>query len=197
LIGTEQGLELTVTELKQFAYCPRIPYYHYVLPVEFKRPYKMARGKDLQGAVEAVEKRRGYRKYGIAGGERLFGFWLRSERLGLAGKLDLLIRTSAAAYPVDFKDTEGPMRANLRVQLGAYALLVEDALALPVPVAFVYFVPKRVTEEVAIDGRLRERAADLVRQVRSMVADQRMPEPTDVRARCTDCEYRNDCGDIW
>jgi len=40
-------------------------------------------------------------------GERLFGVWLRSAPLGLSGKLDLLIRTPEACYPVDFKDTEG------------------------------------------------------------------------------------------
>lgn len=197
MIDTEAGLELTVTDLKQFAYCPRIPYYRYVLPVGFKRPYKMERGKDLQGAVEALERRRGYRKYRIDGGERLFGMWLRSQRLRLSGKLDLLIRTTSAAYPVDFKDTEGPLRANLRVQLATYALLVEDALGVKVPAAFVYFMPRRAVEEVAIDNRLRERAVDLVGRLRAMVTAERMPEPTEVRARCTDCEYRNYCADIW
>ncbi len=190
-------IELTVTDLKQFAYCPRIPYYRHVLPVGFKRPYKMERGKDLQRVVEALEKRRGYRRYGLGAGERVFGLSLRSDRLALSGKLDLLIRTPAAAYPVDFKDTDGPLRANLRVQLAAYALLVEDVLGVPVPAGFVYFVPSAEAEEVAIDSRLRERALASLAGLRSMIVTERMPEPTEVRARCADCEYRNYCGDIW
>lgn len=57
--------ELTATDLKQWAYCPRIPYYHHVMPVEFVRTYKMERGKDIEAAVQAMEKRRGFRRYGL------------------------------------------------------------------------------------------------------------------------------------
>ena len=133
--------ELTVTDLKQWAYCPRIPYYHHVMPVEFARTYKMERGRDVEAAVQAMEKRRGFRRYGLERGERRFGVWLHSVTLGLSGKLDLLIVTEDGCYPVDFKDTEGGVRHNHRVQLAAYALLVEEKLARPVPIAFVYLVP--------------------------------------------------------
>ena len=33
---TAPVLELTVTDLKQFAYCPRIPYYRHVLPCQLQ-----------------------------------------------------------------------------------------------------------------------------------------------------------------
>ena len=112
--------ELTVTDLKQWVYCPRIPYYHHVMPVEIARTYKMQRGRDVEAAVEAMEKRRGFRRYGLERGERRFGVWLHSAALGLSGKLDLLIITEDACYPVDFKDTEGGVRYNHRIQLAAY-----------------------------------------------------------------------------
>ena len=130
-------LELTVTDIKQWAYCPRIPYYRHVMPVDFARTWKMERGRDIEAAVQAMEKRRGFRRYGLDHGERRFGVWLHSSRLGVAGKLDLLIVTDRAAFPVDFKDTEGGVRYNHRVQLAAYALIVEENLALTVPAAFV------------------------------------------------------------
>ena len=34
-------IELCVTDLKQFVYCPRIPFYQYVMPVEKKATFKM------------------------------------------------------------------------------------------------------------------------------------------------------------
>jgi CRISPR-associated exonuclease Cas4 len=89
----------------------------------------MQRGKDIQAAVEALERRRGFRAYSMRDGERRLGLWLHSERLGLSGKLDLLILTVDACYPVDFKDTEGGPRRNHRLQLAAYALLAEEAFA--------------------------------------------------------------------
>jgi CRISPR-associated exonuclease Cas4 len=188
---------LTVTDLKQWAYCPRIPYYHHVMPVEFARTYKMERGRDVEAAVQAMEQRRGFRRYGLERGERRFGAWLESPTLGLAGKLDLLIVTPDAAYPVDFKDTEGGVRYNHRIQLAAYAMLVEENLAFPVPMTFVYLVPSRQLVKVPVGDREKEAVMRAVGEIRRMIEDEEMPPATPARARCTACEFRNYCADIW
>jgi CRISPR-associated exonuclease Cas4 len=190
-------LQLTATDLKQWAYCPRIPYYHHVMPVEFARTYKMERGRDIEAAVLAMEKRRGFRRYGLDRGERRFGVWLHSAALGLAGKLDLLIVTDDGSYPVDFKDTEGGVRYNHRVQLAAYALIVEENLALPVPIAFIYLVPSRQLVKVPVGTKEREAVRRAVAAMRRVIEQEDMPEPTPARARCVACEFRNYCADIW
>lgn len=191
------GLELTVTDLKQWAYCQRIPFYRYVLPVEPAPTYKMRRGKDVQAAVEALERRRGFRAYGVKDGERRFSVWLYSGRLGLGGKLDLLIVTPEACYPVDFKDTEGGVRRNHRIQLAAYALLAEEALGRPAPQGFIYLVPRKVVVAVDLTEADRQDVEDALAGMRRMIAREELPPPTTVRARCEACEYRNYCGDIW
>lgn len=56
-----ERLGLTATDLKQWPYCRRIPFYRYVLPVRARPTYKMGRGKEMQAAVEALERRRGFR----------------------------------------------------------------------------------------------------------------------------------------
>jgi CRISPR-associated exonuclease Cas4 len=189
--------ELTVTDLKQWVYCPRIPYYHHVMPVEIARTYKMQRGRDVEAAVEAMEKRRGFRRYGLERGERRFGVWLHSAALELSGKLDLLIITEDACYPVDFKDTEGGVRYNHRIQLAAYSLLVEENLAHPVPIAFVYLVPSRQLVTVPVGAKEREEVTRAIAEMRRVIEQENMPVPTPVRARCVACEFRNYCADIW
>ena len=193
----ERQVELTVMDLKQWAYCPRIPYYHHVMPVEFARTYKMERGRDVEAAVQAMEKRRGFRRYGLERGKRRFGMWLHSASLRLVGKLDLLVITQDAAYPVDFKDTDGGVRYNHRIQLAAYAMIVEEALTIPVPIAFVYLVPSRQLVRVPIGDRERDEVIRAVGKMRRVVQDEDLPEPTPVRARCTACEFCNYCADIW
>lgn len=190
-------IELTVTDLKQWAYCSRIPFYRYVLPVERPVTYKMERGKAVQTAVEALERRRGFRAYGMKEGERLFGVRLCSKRLGLSGKLDLLIRTPEACYPVDFKDTEGRPRQNHRVQLAAYALLVEEAFRVPVPQGFLYLVPRKEVVAVPMAEAEREEVVRILGEIRKIISRELMPDPTPVRARCETCEYQNYCADIW
>jgi len=189
--------ELTVTDLKQWVYCPRIPYYHHVMPVGIARTYKMQRGRDVEAAVEAMEKRRGFRRYGLERGERRFGVWLHSAALELSGKLDLLIITEDACYPVDFKDTEGGVRYNHRIQLAAYSLLVEENLTRPVPIAFVYLVPSRQLVTVPVGAKEREEVTRAIAEMRRVIEQENMPGPTPVRARCVACEFRNYCADIW
>jgi len=195
--GTVASHPLTATDLKQWSYCPRIPYYRCILPVRPVPTYKMRRGKDIQGAVEALERRRGFTAYGMRAGERRFGLWLHSERLGLAGKLDLLIVTPDACYPVDFKDTEGGPRRNHRLQLAAYALLAEEAFARPVPEAFLYLVPERRLAAISLTSGDRDEVRDALAAMRRMIAHEELPPPTSVRARCTVCEFQNYCRDIW
>ncbi len=194
---SRRPIELAVTDLKQWAYCPRIPYYHHVMPVEFARTYKMERGRDVEAAVQAMEKRRGLRRYGLERGERRFGVWLHSPELALAGKLDLLIVTETAAYPVDFKDTEGGVRHNHRIQLAAYAILVEENLGRPAPAGFVYLVPSRQLVAVAIGQKEKDQVTNAIAEMRRVIQGEEIPEPTPARARCIACEFRNYCGDIW
>ncbi len=188
---------ITATDLKQWAYCPRIPFYRHVLPVRAAPTYKMERGKAIQAAVEALERRRGFRAYGMRDGERRFGLWLHSDRLGLSGKLDLLILTADACYPVDFKDTEGGPRRNHRLQLAAYVLLAEEAFERPAPDGFIFVVPEKRVVALGLDEGDRAEVRRALAALRDMIGRQDLPQPTPVRARCQACEFRNYCGDIW
>ncbi len=191
------AVDLTATDLKQWAYCPRIPFYHHVLPVRPASTYKMSRGKDVQAAVEALERRRGFRAYGMREGERHFGLWLHSARLGLSGKLDLLIVTADACYPVDFKDTAGGPRRNHRLQLAAYALLAEEAFQQPAPDGFIYLVPEKRVVSVGLVEADRDEVRNALVEMRRMIEREELPAPTTLRTRCLACEFQNYCGDIW
>jgi CRISPR-associated exonuclease Cas4 len=195
--GAAGAVGVTATDLKQWAYCPRIPFYRHVMPVRSAPTYKMSRGKDVQAAVQALERRRGFRAYGMRQGERRFGLWLHSERLGLSGKLDLLILTPDACYPVDFKDTEGGPRRNHRLQLAAYALLAEEAFARPAPDGFIFLVPEKRVVGLDLTEADRDEVRRALRDLRLMVEREALPSATPVRARCVACEFRNYCADIW
>lgn len=190
-------IEFLVSDIKQYAYCPRIVYYRCVVPVGKEVSVKMRYGKVAHEQLEALERRRKLARYGLATGERLFDQWLRSQSMGLCGKLDLLIRTPAAYYPVDFKFTEGRPRRNHVLQLAAYALLVEEAYDTRVERGFIYLIPAANAVAVEISDERKREVRELLAMMRGMVASEVMPDPTPVRARCTDCEYRNYCADIW
>lgn len=193
----ETKLPLRVNDLKQFEYCPRITFYNTVQPVERKTTVKMRRGNEVELRLEALEARRTLRRYGLTSGQRRSRVWLTAESLGLSGQIDMLIRTETEAFPVDFKYTRERPRANHRLQLAAYALLAEAALGVQVTTGFLYLVPLEQLVRVPISAELRQRCLDRMAEIRQMIGGQWMPQPTPVRARCEECEFRNYCGDIF
>jgi CRISPR-associated exonuclease Cas4 len=192
----EQNL-LAVTELRQWAYCRRVVYYHQTMPGAGRSTYKMEEGLLAQELIESLEMRRTLGKYGFTNAQREFGVRLSDSATGLSGKLDLLLRSETAAAVVEFKLTSGEVGENHRMQLAGYAVLVESVLRLPVPVTFLYRIPDNKLFVVPVTQEFRERVPADVAAIRSMRESQEIPEPTPVRARCAECEYANYCGDVW
>ena len=189
--------ELRVTDLKQYAYCARIPFYQNVMGFTGKPTYKMQRGHEAQSAIESLERRRKLREYGLVEGRRHFGSLLFSKSLGLSGKLDLLIETDGACYPVDFKYTTGRPHHNHLLQLAGYSLLVSEKFSKPVPAGFIFIITEDVTLRFAMTDALLSEARSALSAMQGMIQHEVFPAPTPVRARCTDCEYRNFCGDVF
>src|SRR6476661_2090822 len=98
---------IPVTDLKQWAYCQRIVYYHRVMPAVGKPTFKMREAIAAQDLVESLEMRRGLQAYGFEDAQRRFNVWLSDEALGLSGKADLLLVAPGRVAAVDFKLTSG------------------------------------------------------------------------------------------
>jgi CRISPR-associated exonuclease Cas4 len=186
-----------VTDLKQWAYCPRIVYYRRTMSGAGRPTYKMEEGKAAQEMLEPLELRRALKRYGLEGGRRRLGLWLRDANLGLAGRADMVVQGERAAAVVDFKLTSGEPQDNHRMQLTGYALLAEHVLGLPVETGFFYRIPDSRLFAVPVDAQLREGVLRALAAIREMSRTQWCPDPTPFRQRCTECEYANFCGDIW
>jgi CRISPR-associated exonuclease Cas4 len=190
-------LPLRVNDLKQYEYCPRIVFYNTVMPLDRKVTFKMQRGTEAEFHLDALEKRRSLRRYKLGDGERRFHVWLHSERLGLSGKMDLLIVSSQGYFPVDFKYTRGRPHRNHISQLAGYAVLAEEQYQTTIETAFIYLAPVGELVAIKITKELKEEVSDRLSSMREMILDEILPPPTQVRARCAECEFRNYCGDIF
>jgi CRISPR-associated exonuclease Cas4 len=189
-------LSLRVNDLKQFEYCSRIVFYNTVMPLDRKVTFKMKRGTEAEFQLDALEKRRSLRRYKLAGGERRFHVWLHSEKLGLSGKMDLMIVSKQGYFPVDFKYTRGRPYRNHISQLAGYAVLVEELYETTVETAFIYLAPVGELVAIKITPELKTEVSARLAMMRRMVKEEILPPPTQVRARCAECEFKNYCGDI-
>jgi CRISPR-associated exonuclease Cas4 len=188
-------LELTVTDIRQHTYCPRIPYYRYVMPLERPVTAKMDLGKEEHETTSVKEARRTLKAYGIKEGERRFGVGLYSDSLGLRGKIDMVILTPREVIPVEYK-MAAEVGLHHKYQLTAYAMLAEHTFGGTVTRAFAYLTPAKKAREIPITPAMREHVKKLLAGLRASIANERLPRPTPHRGRCTDCEYRRFCGDV-
>ncbi len=192
-----EPMPLRVNDLKQYEYCPRIVFYNTVMPLDRKVTFKMQRGTEAEFHLDALEKRRSLRQYKLKEGERRFHVWLHSERLGLSGKMDMLVVSPEGYFPVDFKYTRGRPHRNHVSQLAGYAVLVEDLYDTHVETGFIYLAPVGELVAIRITEELKQEVGIRLAQIRQMVREELLPPPTPVRARCAECEFRNYCGDIF
>lgn len=186
-----------VTDLKQWAYCRRIVYYRQIMPGIGKPTFKMQEAHRAQDLIESLEMRRVITKYGLDCARRRFGVWLSDDKLGLSGKIDLVLETDAEAVVVDYKLTSGDPGENHRMQLAGYALLVQSATGVNVHRTFLYRIPDSRVFEIAIDEHRIEEVLAALAAMRHNGDLEILPEPTSVRARCVECEYQNYCADVW
>ncbi len=190
----------TVTDLKQFAYCPRVVFYTYCLPLIRPLTYKMEESMLAHQEEAEREERRSLRLYGLSQGERRYDVPLTSARLGLRGVVDMVIDTGTECIPVDYKSTfrEQP-GAHFRLQLAAYGLMIEEGLkpdsGISVRRGFLYSLLTQSAQEVPFTGRLRAQVRQTVDALREMVERERMPPAPQGRGRCVACEFRRFCND--
>ena len=120
-----------------------------------------------------------------------------SSELGISGKLDLMIETQDACYPVDFKYTTGRPHHNHLLQLAGYTLLVTEHFRKPAPAGFIFIIADDVTFRFDMTEPLLSEARTALVSMQNTIELEVFPEATLARGRCTDCEYRNFCGDIF
>lgn len=190
-----QPLILQVTDLKQWLYCARVVYFAYTWPAVRPEVYHMEEGRLRHEEERHRLGRRGRHLPGLPEGEYRFDVWHVSKALHLSGRVDLVIVREDEAIPVDFKDTFRPQAAHFRWQVAAYALLVEEALSLPVRRGYVYSLPKRRGHEVRITGRTRREVKAILQAIAEALQGETFPAGPKSSAPCVACEFRRFCND--
>lgn len=185
----------TITDLKQYIYCPRIFYYHACLPDIRPITVKMQAGINAHEDEHKRSARRKMQLTGIGDAQREANMSVQSSQLGLSGQIDEVIWLSDEAIPVDYKLAR-KAGFHFKVQIAAYAMLLEDVYQVSVKRGLLYLIRARKTEEVEITRKLRKTVKQALSQMRQITEHEAMPAPTDWRQRCLECEFRRFCNDV-
>ena len=189
---------INVNDIKQHLYCKRISFYGGLLPIEKRATYGMEAGKFLENSITERQIKK------LASNEIkerfdiLKNLKLSSGRLMLKGKLDYVLRTKNLAIPIEIKFSRKP--TTYTVQLAAYSVLLEDTFN--VISDYGYFLYKHTdtklkSKKVQITYKDKIYVKEVMTEIRENIRNGVRPEPTTEIAKCTFCEFRNFCDDIF
>lgn len=123
---------------------------------------------------------------------------VRSERLGLHGRLDLLeVFTQADGsrryVPVEYKRGKRKVMDWDRIQLCAQALCLEEMRAVSIADGALWYWQERLREVVVLDEHLRTETLVCIDAARAVLQSRNTPPPTSDTKRCKACSLIDEC----
>jgi CRISPR-associated exonuclease Cas4 len=179
-----------ISALQHYAFCPRqCALIH--IEQTWAESGRTAEGRILHERVheESRESRGDIRiDYGVS---------LRSLRLGLIGKADVVEfhRRSDGSwlpFPVEYKRGKPKADDCDKVQLCAQAICLEEMLSAPIPAGALFYGQTRRRLDVVFDEVLRRETEETARRAHELIASGRTPPPV-YEKRCDSCSLMADC----
>jgi CRISPR-associated exonuclease Cas4 len=122
---------------------------------------------------------------------------LTSQRYGLSGKPDYLVRLTEGLAPIEVKSCHAPAsgrpyKGHL-FQLAAYCLLVEDVFAAHVPHGLVNYEDRSI--QVDFTPSLRASVLALLDEMRAARRGEELHIDHNRPGKCRSCGFRSVCGE--
>ncbi|MHA1813925.1 MAG: CRISPR-associated protein Cas4 [Candidatus Thorarchaeota archaeon] len=199
---TEQYL--TPTDVKQYVFCPRVTYFTRVMRLKPIMGSQQEESQKMHERLADLEKRRESllkKRLPFTVVKKEFEVSLRSDRLRVRGKADLIVTTDdGEIIPIEFKamtSLRGRLRFDHKYQLIVLAILIEESRKKTVRRGFVHYMSDESTVELRLTDSLRRMALTYLRRIEQMIESGTLPPP---RRACfrerVGCGYADRCADL-
>lgn len=132
-----------------------------------------------------------------------YGVPLRSLRLGLVGKADVVEFHRKPGpgkerskrwlpFPVEYKRGKPKKDNSDRVQLCAQALCLEEMMNVAIPEGALFYGKTRRRLDVVFDSALRQETEDVAKRLHELFESRRTPKPVYAK-KCDRCSFINLC----
>jgi CRISPR-associated protein Cas4 len=123
---------------------------------------------------------------------------VNSEALGLKGVIDELEVHPVFFVPNELKTGKAPDEGvwpGHKIQVGAYAMLLEEKFGVEVKKAVVRYLDSNASREVSINPFLRQEVAELIKKVNLLLDSAKIPDFNSNENKCKSCDLKDVCFD--
>ncbi|MBW3004214.1 CRISPR-associated protein Cas4 [Candidatus Woesearchaeota archaeon] len=121
---------------------------------------------------------------------------ITAEDIGISGKVDQVLVYPDSVVPIEIKSGKAPKEGaweNHKVQLAAYALLLENTFKISIPAGYVKYVDENVSRRIEINAFLKDQVKDLVNSVNFLLKSRQLPKKATNENKCEKCGLKNIC----
>ncbi len=177
---------IPISHLNALAYCPR----RYVY--EFVQGEMLLNSHVVEGRLRHAGADSGGSVWAAAGLQRR-SVYVWSERLRLAGVVDLVEQSGGAFYPVEYKKGRVGHGQGDAIQLCAQAICLEERTGAAIPRGELFSFATRRRLEVEFTPALRAEVERLAAEALRLARAGVLPPPVEQRAKCRDCSLQPLC----
>jgi CRISPR-associated exonuclease Cas4 len=123
-------------------------------------------------------------------------FQIRSEKIGLSGIIDQLEVYEAGYIPVELKSGTPPEEGawpNHKIQIAAYAMLLEEQHNTEIKEGFVYYIDANERRHIPINVFLKDEIRHLLKQVNALLESRTIPSVLKNKNKCSSCGLKHIC----
>ena len=190
-----ENYSIPVNLLRQWYFCPRIPYYQELLGTQVVRPPWVKQGNEYETIQQKLFKRRNLSRFGLSEGTLHTQVHMNSSEEPFHGIADLIIETAAYVYAVEVKLNIDKVGKGVVAQLVALSMLAEEHYQKSATDAFILYGRQSQVKCLSVDSDMRKEVRQTAYQIQDMLISGVKPSSPATEYQCAQCEYLNYCND--
>ena len=126
----------------------------------------------------------------------MYSYLLKDKTLDLIGVCDKIEIVEGKYYPVLLKSGNPPLKGVWNqdaIELISYAILLEEEFDTDIFVGFVDYEKIGDRRPVVMDVTIRKEFFNIIREVKEIVENRKLPNVKKSHKKCEICEYKDNC----
>ncbi|MBE7410989.1 MAG: CRISPR-associated protein Cas4 [Leptospiraceae bacterium] len=185
---------ITISEIRQYFFCPRIPWYSANQIQPIRENIWMEQGEAYHNKRESLLKKKLLKKFS-SDYQIQYKVKVHSNDLQIYGIADAIIFSGNCVFPVEFKMNFKSISKGIFFQLIGYGVSAKEMYSLEMNSGFIISGKNAKMIEIKFNDNDIAVFKDTILTIRDIKNSGLLPDSSASAEKCLQCEYINFCND--